>query len=204
MFKTLFLASALAMSAPLTACAVTADHGGADEAAAPHEVAPHAISLERTISVENFDFMEGIWRIDSRHLRRRMRGSTSWVQNDLEGDFTVRLGGYVVMNTNTGTFNGNTMEGFMIRTYDPDTDEWTMRWMSRGYPHLTEQVRGRFADGFGEFFGVEENDGRSFTMRFRWYQLSDGRAYWEQAYQDPDTEEWEINWTMDMHRISGC
>ena len=73
-------------------------------------------------------------------------------------------------------------------------------WMSKGYPHLTEQVRGRFQNGVGVFYGKETNAGRDFRMRFRWKMITEEHAFWEQAYEDPETGEWQVNWTLDLRR----
>jgi len=187
----------------LAASLATGSGASAQDGAVPENLSEAlSVDLSNTIPITNFDFLEGVWQIDSRHQRSRMNDDQVWLQNDLETEYQILLGGLVALNQTYGAFNGRPMHGFMMRTYDPDIDQWTMQWMSRGYPHLTEQVRGRFRDGFGEFLGTEVNQGRTFAMRFRWYRLGDDHAYWEQSYQDPDSGEWEVNWMMELRRAA--
>lgn len=129
-----------------------------------------------------------------------MAPQQEWLENHMETEYRILLDGLVAINDTYGTFNGRDMHGIMIRTYDPDKDEWLFQWMSQGYPHLTEQVRGRFNNGIGTFYGTEINEGRTFNMRFRWKMIDEDHAFWEQAYQDPDTKEWEVNWTLDLRK----
>ncbi len=150
--------------------------------------------------MENFELLEGKWDVESHSLKQRMVGQQEWLENHMETEYRILLGGLVAINDTYGTFNDNDMHGIMIRTYDPDKGEWRFQWMSRGYPHLTEQVRGSFENGVGIFYGTETNQGRTFKMRFRWKMISENHAFWDQAYQDPDTQQWEINWTIDLTR----
>lgn len=152
--------------------------------------------------MENFDWLQGIWNVESHSLKRRMSGKAEWLENHMETNYRILLDGLVAINETYGTFNERPMHGIMIRTYDPAIDEWRLQWMSKGYPHLTEQVRGKFENGIGTFYGEETNEGRVFNMRFRWKMISETHAFWEQAYQNPDTLEWEVNWTLDLKRKS--
>ena len=154
------------------------------------------------LSMENFYALEGVWDVESRSLKQRMSGDPEWLENHMETTYRVLLGGLVVINDTYGTFNDRPMHGIMIRTYDPDKDEWRFQWMSEGYPHLIEQVRGRFKNGVGAFYGTETYQGRDFKMRFRWKMISADHAFWDQSYQDPESGEWEINWTLDLRRKS--
>lgn len=150
--------------------------------------------------MNDFDFLEGVWNVDSYSLKRRMAERREWTHNQMETTYRVLLNGLVVINDTYGTFNARPMHGIMIRTYDPDKDEWRFQWMSVGYPHLTEQVRGKFESGIGVFYGEETYEDRTFKMRFRWKKLSANRAFWEQAYLDPDNGEWEVNWILELSR----
>lgn len=150
--------------------------------------------------MKNFNHLEGAWVVESHSLRHRMTAEPEWLENHMETNYRILLGGLVAINETYGIFNGHDMHGLMIRTYDPDIDEWRFQWMSVGYPHLTEQVRGRFENGIGVFYGTETNDGHTFAMRFRWKMIDENHAFWEQAYQDPETDGWEVNWTLDLRR----
>lgn len=71
-----------------------------------------------------------------------------------------------VLRRNTSKHK-RSMHSIMIRTYDPDIDEWRFQWMNEGYPHLIEQIRGRFENGVGMFYGSETSADKLFKLRFR-------------------------------------
>lgn len=184
-----------ALSAVLVMCSSLA----ADEASgAPPRI--EDFSRATGPRMENFNMLEGVWAVESHSLQRRMAAEKVWLENHMETEYRILLDGLVAINDTYGSFNNRPMHGIMIRAYDPDKDEWQFHWMSKGYPHLTEQVRGRFENGVGVFYGEEVNEGRTFKMRFRWKMISENHAFWEQSYQDPETGEWEINWTLDLRR----
>lgn len=163
--------------------------------------APHTFeSIGDGVPMENFSPLEGVWRVTSHSVRERMSNERIWLRNTMETEYRILLGGLVAINDTYGTFNDNPMHGIMIRAYDPDLDEWQFHWMSKGYPHLTEQVRGRFENGIGVFHGKEGYRGKTYDMRFRWKLLSSDHAFWEQSYRNPDTGEWEANWTLELRR----
>ncbi|GJL94742.1 MAG: hypothetical protein DHS20C05_11470 [Hyphococcus sp.] len=144
--------------------------------------------------------LEGIWEVESYSLQERMTDKKIWQRNVMETHYRVLLDGLVVINDTYGAFNNNPMHGIMMRAYDPDLDQWQFHWMSKDYPHLTEQVRGNFKNGVGIFHGTEESNGKLYDMRFRWKMIDDKHAFWEQSYKNPSTQEWEINWTLDLRR----
>jgi len=150
--------------------------------------------------MENFNLLEGVWLVESHSVQQRMADETVWLENHMETEYRVLLDGLVVINDTYGTFNAHPMHGIMVRAYDPDKDEWQFHWMSKAYPHLTEQVRGRFEGGVGIFYGTEASGGITYNMRFRWKMITDDHAFWEQSYQNPKTQLWETNWTLDLRR----
>jgi len=166
------------------------------------ETAPRIESFEASTGpqMENFNLLEGVWSVESHSLKNRMADEEVWLENHMETTYRILLDGLIAINDTYGTFNDRPMHGIMMRAYDPDKDEWQFHWMSKGYPHLTEQVRGRFENGVGVFYGVETNQGREFRMRFRWKMIADDHAFWEQAYEDPETGAWQVNWTLGLRR----
>ncbi|WP_299194280.1 DUF1579 family protein [uncultured Erythrobacter sp.] len=150
--------------------------------------------------MEDFSMLAGNWSVESRSVKDRLAPEKVWVRNRMQTEYRILLDGLVAINDTFGTFNGRPMHGIMIRTYDPTIDEWNFQWMSKGYPHLTPQVRGGFENGVGIFYGTEDHGGRTFQMRFRWKMISADHAFWEQSYLNPETGVWEPNWTLDLTR----
>lgn len=168
----------------------------------PSSTVPRLESFEDVTGppMTDFNLLEGNWDVESHSLQHRMTANEEWLENHMQTTYRILLGGLVAVNDTYGTFNGQAMHGLMFRAYDPDKDEWQFHWMSRGYPHLTEQVRGRFENGVGVFYGTEKYNGRDYSMRFRWKMISADHAFWEQSYQDPETGVWQVNWTLDLRR----
>lgn len=150
--------------------------------------------------MKDFSLLEGKWDVRSESLADRLSADEEWQVNRMETHYRILLDGLVAINDTYGAFNGRDMHGIMMRAYDPDKDEWLFQWMSKGYPHLTEQVRGHFENGFGLFYGREQYRGQEFNMRFRWRMTDRNHAYWDQAYQDPESLEWRINWKLALTR----
>ena len=182
-----------------SACAI-GDAPSVNAQAEPAAIYVQPSAPDTAVMMQDFNALSGIWNVESRSLQRRMAGDANWQVNQMQTKYRILLDGLIAINDTYGTFNDRPMHGIMIRTYDPDINEWQFQWMSQGYPHLTEQVRGRFENGAGVFYGTETNQGRTFKMRFLWTLPNCDHAHWEQAYQDPETGEWETNWTLDLTR----
>lgn len=155
---------------------------------------------DSVIPMHDFTDLVGEWEVESRSLLERMTPTPEWRVDRMRTRFEQPLEGLVAINHTWGMFNDQSMSAIMIRTYDPDRDEWRFQWMSSVYPRLTEQVRGRFTDGTGAFFGCEEYAGVEYEMRFRWKRVGPDHFFWEQAYRDPRSDRWVVNWTLDFTR----
>ena len=116
------------------------------------------------------------------------------------------------MDRQWGEFAGAYYEGVSIRSFAADPahprgGEWLIYWMDTGNPAPAFQVRGNFDESgeAGEFFGEDVIAGEIFPLRFRWWRLDtkDGnmKAKWDQAYRLPDSEEWEVNWIMELEKV---
>lgn len=151
-------------------------------------------------SVRDFDFIFGEWTITHKRLAERMAGSQDWIEFTTNYDAWPILNGAANEDKAYGDVNGAYFEGRSLRTYDSKEDEWTIYWMDTSNPQLVEQVRGRFTNGEGLFYGTEPYNGRDYRLRFIWRKISDDELYWEQAFQDPSTQDWETNWIMEFNR----
>jgi hypothetical protein len=153
-----------------------------------------------TGSVNDFDFIFGEWTITHKRLAKRMAGSDEWLTFETNYEAWPILGGAANEDKAFGEVGGEFFEGRSLRTYDAAKNEWTIYWMDTSNPQLIEQVRGRFANGVGLFYGEEVYEGKSYRMRFEWKKISDDELHWDQAFQDAHTKEWEVNWIMEFHR----
>ena len=78
-------------------------------------------------------------------------------------------------------------------------------------------VKGSFAEGLeqrhfdvhdfdflagdrGEFYGLDDDDGRPVEVRFVWTRLGPDSARWEQWFSYDAGRSWEMNWTNTLTR----
>ena len=146
----------------------------------------------------DFDFLSGMRTIRHRRLKECMAGCDEWEAFATGYQAWQTLDGAGSVDRVYGELDGKPFEGMSVRTHDREKNEWTICWADSWNTTLREQVRGRFESGVGVFYGTETYRGVTYRMRFLWKEITATTARWEQAYQDPDSGEWETNWTMDF------
>lgn len=150
--------------------------------------------------MNDFDFLVGKeWDVRNRVLKQRLVGSTEWTEFDARLlDVRKILGGLGNIDRFVGSRDGAAFEAISFRIFNPKTRDWTIYWADTNSAKLTEQVVGRFESGVGEFLGQEMFAGRRVRLRFRWSEIGEHGARWEQAYYDEERETWETNWIMEF------
>ena len=161
--------------------------------------AEHMVPDHEEKTMNDFSFLSGKRIIRHRRLKESMVGSDEWVTFDTKYESWNMLDGAASIDRVFGEVDGKPFEGVSVRTYDEESDTWKIYWMDIWNSNLQEQVRGRFESGIGTFYGTEMFRGVSYRMRFLWKDITDTSASWEQAYQDPETGDWETNWIMDFY-----
>jgi len=147
----------------------------------------------------DFDPLLGKWKY---HLRRRLNpltGSNTWI--DLEGTGVCRRiwdGAQIDQLVVDGA--GTHIEGLTLRTYNPETHEWSLFWANRRNGKLDVPQIGRFQDGRGEFYARDDINGRSTFVRFEWTRLNSDSPHFEQAFSVDGGKTWEVNWITDQVR----
>ena len=150
--------------------------------------------------MKDFDFLRGMRVIHHQRLNESMVGSDEWTEFETNYEAWTMLDGAASVDRVFGEIDGKPFEGVSVRTYDTESDTWTIYWMDVWNSNLREQVKGRFESGVGTFYGTETYRGVTYRMRFLWKDISDASARWEQAYQHPETGDWETNWIMDFYK----
>ena len=149
----------------------------------------------------DFDFIFGSWTIHNRSLKRRLRGSTEWVDWKAASRTDPLLHGYGHLDRFTAIRDGEPFEGMTLRLFDPATGLWWIHWAdTRDARTLIPPMIGRFIGGIGEFFGDETVNGQKVLCRFRWTPNAGGSPRWEQAFSDDGGKTWETNWIMTFTR----
>src|SRR5437762_13767291 len=100
---------------------------------------------EQTDGRHDFDFLFGIWRVDSRRLARRLDGCTEWQSLPAKNETRPVLGGLGNIDKFTAIFpNGKPIEGMTLRFFDPQTKLWSIYWVDNWTYQLQPPVIGRF------------------------------------------------------------
>ena len=152
----------------------------------------------------DFDWIFGTWKATLRRLVKPLTGSTTWV--DFEGrqisktiwGGKANLDEFIVDSPGAGV----KIEGTALRLYDPSSQQWRIYWASSKRGIVDPPVIGRFSNGRGEFFGMDELDGRAILVRYVWSNITANSAHFEQAFSVDGGKNWEVNWISDVTRMA--
>jgi hypothetical protein len=150
----------------------------------------------------DFDWIFGTWKATLRRLVKPLTGSTTWV--DFEGRQLSKpiWGGKANLDEFTvdSPGAGVKIEGTALRLYDPASQQWRIYWANSKRGIVDPPVIGRFTNGRGEFFGMDELDGRAILVRYVWSNITPNSAHFEQAFSVDGGKSWEVNWISDVTR----
>lgn len=134
---------------------------------------------------QDFNFLNGSWRVQNRYLKERLRGSAEWIQFEAQAEAEVLLNGLGQIDRFTFVRQGQTIHGSTLRLFNPVTGEWSLHWADTVRPGvLLPPMVGRFTGDVGEFYRDETVDGRTVRCRFRWFRAGPDSPRWEQAFFD--------------------
>jgi hypothetical protein len=152
----------------------------------------------------DFDWILGNWHATLRRLVKPLTGSTTWV--DFEGRQISRpvwggkanLDEFIVDSPGAGV----KIEGTALRLYDPAGQQWRIYWANSKRGIVDPPVVGRFSNGRGEFYGMDELDGRAILVRYVWSNITPSSAHFEQSFSVDGGKTWEVNWISDVTRVA--
>lgn len=156
---------------------------------------PHSVP-----DMNNFDFLVGTWQTAQRKMVKPLSGSDEWeTSHGTMRNHSMFDGAANVDEVDEPGFG---FKGISLRLLDPATQEWSIYWVnSRNGKLALPPVVGRFDEhGVGEFFSEEDYDGRPIRVRYRWSDITDNSAHWEQAFSTDQGTTWETNWQADFTR----
>jgi hypothetical protein len=147
----------------------------------------------------DFDFLQGTWDSANRRLVKPLTGSDEW--EEFRGRSVARpiFGG--AGNLDEITFPDKGTAGLTVRLYNPQTELWSLHWVSSRRDVIDPPVIGRFVDGRGEFLGDDVYEGTPIRVRYIWSDITTTTAHWEQAFSTDGGTTWETNWFMDFTRV---
>ncbi|RPH58736.1 MAG: DUF1579 domain-containing protein [Acidobacteria bacterium] len=149
----------------------------------------------------DWDWLVGRWNVRHRRLKARLAGSTEWEEFSGTSVLWLTLGGLGTIDDNVLELPSGTYRAVGIRAFDRAAGQWLIWWLDERNPTTIETpVRGGFADGVGTFLCDDTLNGRPIKVRFRWSEITDRSARWEQAFSPDGGATWEINWEMEFTR----
>jgi hypothetical protein len=93
------------------------------------------------------------------------------------------------------------LEGLTLRTYNPETHQWSLYWANSKDGKVVPPQVGEFKNGRGEFYAEDTFNGRSIFVRFVWTNMTTATPHFEQSFSEDGGKTWEVNWITDQTRI---
>jgi hypothetical protein len=149
----------------------------------------------------DFDPLVGAWKY---HLKRRMHpltGSTTWVEFDGTGNCYKVWDGRAELDTIEVDGPTGHIEGLTLRTYNPQSHQWSLYWANSKDGTVVPPQIGQFKDGRGEFYAMDTLDGKSILVRYVWTAMTTNSPHFEQSFSDDGGKTWEVNWVTDQTRV---
>lgn len=155
----------------------------------------------RLSSANDFDFFIGNWCVTHRRLKDRLVGSTEWLSFVGSTVMQKVLGGQGNMDDNVLELPGETYCAVTLRSFNPDTQQWSIWWLDGRHPdNLDTPMVGSFDNHVGTFYANDTLAGRAIRVRFLWTMPEPDKPRWEQAFSPDGGASWEVNWIMDFTR----
>jgi len=149
----------------------------------------------------DFDFELGSWEI---HLQKRLRpltGSNDWVRFDGTSVTRKVWDGRAQLEEFETDGAAGKIEGLTLRTYNPQTHQWSLYWANSKNGTMDPPQVGKFKDGHGEFYAMDKQDGKPILVRFVWSEVTTNKPHFEQSFSDDGGKTWEVNWITDQTRV---
>ena len=145
-------------------------------------------------SRHDFDFEIGTWHTHLRRLLHPLSGSASWV--DYDGTSVVRKvwDGRANLVELEVDGPGGHVEGLSLRLYDPQARQWSLNFSNSKIGTLGTPTVGGFRNGRGEFYDMEEFNGRMILVRNVWSDITPRSCRFTQSFSDDGGKTWEDNW----------
>jgi hypothetical protein len=158
---------------------------------------------EKTTVVErdgqhDFDFIFGRWKV---HLKRRVAGADRWTEFDGTGIYRKIWDGRANLNEFEADSPTGHIEGLTLRTYNPQTHQWSLYWVNSKDGIVATPEIGQFKNGRGEFYAEDTSDGKSTFVRYVWTKISADSVHFEQSFSGDGGKTWDANWISDMVRL---
>ncbi len=149
----------------------------------------------------DFDPLIGSWKF---HLKRRLHpltGSDAWVEFEGTGVCYKVWDGRAELDTVELDGPTGHIEGLTLRTYNPQSHQWSLYWANSKDGTVVPPQIGQFKAGRGEFYAQDTLNGRSIFVRFVWTGMTTSSPHFEQSFSEDGGKTWEVNWITDQTRV---
>lgn len=163
---------------------------------------PFVVQPSATSSANDFDFLEGKWKVHNRKLNSRLNNSNEWTEFESELHMRKTINGLGNVENYYAEFNGKPFEGMAVRLFNPETKLWSVYWMDSNNPVMdTNPVRGSFENGIGKLYAEDTFNGKPMMVIYQWDATDAEHPVWSQAASLDNGKSWEWNWYMTLTRI---
>lgn len=161
------------------------------------------IKPSRASSSSDFDFFEGNWTIHNKKLKKRLSGSSEWIEYDGTNSDKKILNGIGHTNNNRSVVGGELFEGVGLTLFNPKTRLWSIYWANskEGMLDRDHPMVGSFEGNIGTFYSKDALDGKPILVMARWDKTNPDKAVWSQAFSADHGKTWEWNWFMYESRV---
>src|SRR5438093_1782490 len=153
------------------------------------------ITASTTSSPSDFDFLVGKWKMQNRHLNKRLENCKDWTEFESSDENFKILNGKADMDTYSTTempgLEGNPFEGVTLRLFNPKTRLWSLYWVASNVGVLDPPVVGSFENNVGHFFAKDTFNGKNIIVMFRWDARDKDHPVWTQAFSPDNSKTWE-------------
>lgn len=155
-----------------------------------------------TSSPNDFDFLQGKWKVANRKLKVRLNNSSNWEEFESELHMRKALNGLGNVENYYASFDGTPFEGLAVRLFNPHTRLWTIYWMdTNGMLMDQHPVTGSFENGIGKFYANDKFGGKDILVIYQWDATNPNQPIWSQAFSVDRGKTWEWNWEMKLTKI---
>lgn len=163
---------------------------------------PLSIKPSASSSPDDFDFLEGKWKVHNRKLKTRLKNCSEWSEFESALHMRKVLAGIGNVENYYAIFDGKAFEGMAVRLFNAETRLWTIYWMDSNVGTMDEHpVTGSFENAVGKFYTNNIFNGKEIVMLYQWDAANPQQPKWSQAFSIDNGKTWEWNWEMILTKV---
>ncbi len=160
------------------------------------------IKPSATSSENDFDFLQGKWKVHNRKLKSRLSNNNEWIEFEAELHMKKTLNGFGNIENFYSNDNENPFEGIAIRLFNKETKLWKIYWIdSNGLTMDEKPVTGSFENKLGRFYTNDIFNEKEIVVVYQWDATNPDHPNWSQAFSPDNGKTWEWNWKMELTKI---